>query len=418
MRGGAALLQGLALCGRCGRGLRVYYSGRTSTPGYHCAGSVLANGRAEWCLRVGGRRIDEAVAAAFLAALAPAGLDAALQAAEQLQADHDAALAQWRRELERARYEAQRAERRYRAVDPDNRLVARGLEAEWEKSLAALGAAEEELARREHQRPRILSAEERKHILSLGDDLERVWSAPTTTARDHKELLRTLLEDIIVDVDRDKHQAHLVLRWRGGLLSDLMVPLRHSRQAAIRTDEETVDLVRRLATHYPDAVIAGILSRQGRKTATGRRFTTSRVCNLRAHWKIPRFKPPPQTPEGELVSVKKAAKILGVARSSVHRWLNDGFIAGEQLTPGAPWRIRMTDELRTRFVEQAPDSYVPMLDAIRILGVSRQTVLHRVKRGELQALHVRRGRRQGLRIRVPDALPGLFDPPPSGGGAV
>jgi DNA invertase Pin-like site-specific DNA recombinase len=411
VREGTALLQGIATCGRCGRGLRVYYSGRHSAPGYHCAGNTIVNGRGEWCLRVGGRQIDEAVVAAFLASLEPAALEASLAAAEQLESDRSAALDQRKREVERARYEAQRAERRYQAVDPDNRLVARGLEAEWEKCLRALEEAESELARREREHPLRVSPQERQALLALGTDLEAVWRAPTTTDRDRKELLRTLLEEVIVAVDREQQQAHLTLRWRGGLLSELDVSLPRSRPAPVRTDEQTVELVRRLAAHYPDAVIAGILNRQGRETATGKRFTTNRVCSLRTHWGIPRFERPPKkpTPEGELVAVQRAAEILGVAPSTVHRWLNDGFIAGEQLTAGAPWRIRINDELRSRFIEQAPDGFVPMLEATRILGVSRQTVLQRVKRGELQAVHVRCGRRKGLRIKVPDALPRLFD---------
>lgn len=115
------------------------------------------------------------------------------------------------------------------------------------------------------------------------------------------------------------------------------------------------------------------------------------------------------------MTVEQAAQILGVAPSTVHRWLNDGFIAGEQITAGAPWRIRMSDELRACFVEQAPSGYVPMLDATRLLGVSRQTVLQRVKRGELHAIHVRCGRRKGLKIKVPDTLGELFDRCPTEG---
>ena len=109
------------------------------------------------------------------------------------------------------------------------------------------------------------------------------------------------------------------------------------------------------------------------------------------------------------MTVAGAAKILGMAPSTVHRWLNEGVIAGEQLTPGAPWRIRVTEDLRSRFVETAPAGYVSMLKATHLLGVSRQTVLQRVKRGELKAVHVRLGRQKGLRIQVPEALPGLFD---------
>jgi predicted site-specific integrase-resolvase len=106
--------------------------------------------------------------------------------------------------------------------------------------------------------------------------------------------------------------------------------------------------------------------------------------------------------------VADAAKELGVAPSTLHRWLGDGFIAGEQLTPGAPWRIRLTDEVRNLFVDAAPDGWLAMLEATMALGVSRQTVMHRVKRGELRAIHVRSGRRKGLRIEVPRPQDGLF----------
>jgi DNA invertase Pin-like site-specific DNA recombinase len=418
VREGTALLQGIATCGHCGRRLSVYYSGRHSTPGYHCPGDRIVNGKGEYCLRVGGLQIDTAVATTFLAALAPAGMDASLRAAQELQADRDAVLAQRKDDVERACYEAHRAERRYRAVDPLNRLVARGLEAEWEKCLQALDVAQAELARCARQQPRPFSAEDRKAVLSLGSNLEQVWSAPTTMDRDRKELLRTLLQEVAVTLDKDQQQAHLTLRWHGGLLSDLEVSLRRSRPAPIRTDEETLTLMRRLAAHYSDAVIAGILNRQGRTTATGMRFTPDRVCTLRNHWDIPRFEQTSEPADGEVVNVYEAAEILGVAPSTVHRWLNVGFIAAEQITPGAPWRIRITDDLRSRFLEQAPEGYLPMLEATRILGVSRQTVLQRVKRHELDAVHVRCGRRKGLRIKVPTALPSLFDSQPTDGGVV
>ncbi len=416
VREGAALLQGIASCGQCGRRLRVFYSGRNSSPGYYCAGSDIVNGRGSNCMRVGGLQIDRAVAGALIEALTLAGLEASLAAAEQLEADHDAVVAHFRRDVERARYEVQRAERRYRAVDPEHRLVARGLEAEWEQCLGALEAAEQELARREQQRPPALIAEQRSSIRSLGQDLERVWSAPTTTDRDRKELLRTLLEEVLITISREEERATLTLRWRGGLIHHLEVPLPHSRPAPIRTEEETIELVRRLATHYPDAMIAGILNRQERRTATGMRFTANRVSSLRNHWGIPCFQPPAHEPEGELLTVDQTAQRLGVAASTVHRWLNDGFIAGEQLTPGAPWRIRFSDELRSRFVEETPEGYVSMPEATRLLGVSRQTVLHHVKAGRLEAVHVRTGRRKGLRIKILDMAPGLFDESHSDGG--
>jgi transposase len=410
VREGAALLQGLATCGHCGRKLHTHYRGRTQTPGYHCANKDLVNGRGVYCLNVGGVQIDAAVANAFLGAVAPAGLAASLRAAELLQADHDGALAQWRLAVERADYEVQRAERRYRAVDPDNRLVARGLETQWEQSLRALEQARSELVRREQLRPQQLTQEQREHVLAMGRDLQRLWNAPSTSLRDKKELLRTLLEEVGVSVYREQYRALLKLRWRGGLLIECDVSLPRSRPAAVRTDEDTIGLVRRLALHHDDAMIAGILNRQERTTAYGLSFTQSLVGNLRRSWGIPRYERPDHPAAGELLSIRQAAKTLGIAASTLHRWINDGFIAGEQVTPGAPWRIRVNEALRRRLVEDAPSGYLAMIDATKRLGVTRQTVLQRVKRGELDAVLVCYGRRKGLRIKVLDEQPGLFDP--------
>lgn len=415
VREGAALLQGLARCGHCGRRLRVYYSGKNSTPGYHCPGQELVNGRGTYCLRVGGVRIDQTVSKIFLMAIGPEAIEAAVEAADRLEQGHDQALSQWRLEVERARYESGRAERRYRAVEPENRLVGRTLETEWNRSLRELAAAEAELERRQKVTAQPLSSEERAQLETFGADVERVWEAPTTTDRDRKELLQTLLEEVLVSVDRAEDQAQLTLRWRGGAFTELKVDLKRHRKATVRTDEDTIELLRRLAVHYPDALIAGILNRQGRRTARGLRFNASRVSSLRTHWKIPCYQPPAEPPEGKLATVAETAEILGVAPSTVHRWLNDGFIAGEQITPGAPWRIRINDDLQSKFVEQAPAGWLPMLEAAKALGVSRQTVLQRVKRGELQAVHVRSGRRKGLRINVLESQTTLFDGLPETG---
>ena len=211
-------------------------------------------------MSVGGQAIDAAVTAAFLAALAPAAMDACL--AGRPLSSRPATTPPWistGRQVEQARYHAARAERRYRAVDPDNRLVARGLETEWETALRELADAEAELTRRETARPENPTSSRRKQaILALGGDLGQVWDAPTTTDKDRKQLLRTLLEEVNITLHRDDPGPHadLVLRWKGGAISELTVPLRR-RQPKIRTDEDTIDLIRRLAVHYPDAKIAG-----------------------------------------------------------------------------------------------------------------------------------------------------------------
>jgi hypothetical protein len=255
----------------------------------------------------------------------------------------------------------------------------------------------------------VLSKDERDRLLALGPDLATVWHAATTMPRDRKELLRALLEEVIVKIERDKAAAHLTLRWKGGALGEIDLALPRSRPATIRTAEDTVALVRRLAVHYPDTVIAGILNTQDRTTARGHRFEGNRVGNLRRHWNIPCFEAGPPSTEGELASIKKAAVVLGVAPSTLHRWLNDGIIPGEQLTPGAPWRIRLTDDLIARFSETAGEGFVTMHEATRKLGVSRQTVLQRVKRGELEVVHVTKGRKKGIRIKLITRQSELFE---------
>ena len=421
VREGCALLQGLATCGTCGRKLAVYYDGpHKATPGYYCTGTgQLVEGRGTRHLRVGGAAIDAAVAQAFLAALAPAALQACVAAAETLEHGHDTALSQWRRQVEVARYQA--AERRYLAVDPDNRLVARGLETDWEHALAALAAAENDLARQETVRPKTLTSDERAAITNLGGNLDAVWNAPTTTDKDRKQLLHTLLDEVNITIERDQTggQGRLILRWKGEATTDLDMTIKRS-PPKIRTDEDTIELVRRLALHYPDATIAGILNRQGRRSARGLTFTGGRVQGLRHHWQIPCHHPPEhdQAAEGELFTIADAANQLGLAPSTLHRWLSDGFITGEQVTPGAPWQIRLSEQVRNLFTDTAPHGWLATLEATMAYGVSRQTLMQRVKRGELQAIHVRTGRRKGLRFQPPTPQNRLFEPQQSAQGAV
>ena len=197
------------------------------------------------------------------------------------------------------------------------------------------------------------------------------WSAPTTTDKDRKQLLRSLLEEVNIAVHRDHTDAHaeLLLRWKGGAITDLSVPIKRKPINRLRTAEDTVDLVRRLAAHYPDAMIAHILNRQGRRTARGLSFTAGRVQSLRHHYEIPCHNPADDPTEGEPLTVADAATQLGLAASTLHRWLADGFITGEQLTPAAPWRIRLTDDIRALFVDDAPNGWLAMLEATLAYGV-------------------------------------------------
>jgi len=207
---------------------------------------------------------------------------------------------------------------------------------------------------------------------------------------------------VIVTAHHDERRADIEVHWEGGARTELSVPLRvPGPLQQDRTADDTIELIRRLAEHHTDRQIAGILGRQGLRTGTGLQLTQSRVRGIRKRAGIPAA--PPVDPAGELLTIEQAISELGVSTHTIRRWINTGLLPAEQTTPGAPWRIRLTNEIRARFVPDIPDGYVPLAEAARRLGCARQTVLHKVQRGELHAIHVTNGQRKGLRIKVPDA---------------
>lgn len=406
-REGSALLQGLLRCGRCGRKMQVAYSGSDGrSVRYACVRGHMFHGTDSACQTLGGGRLDKAIAAMFLQAVTPAGVAATTGAIAELTEQHDARLAGQRLTLERATLEAGRAQRQFDACEPENRLVARTLEHRLEQALAGVEREQRALAALEHARPAPLTEHERRVLGGLARDLPRLWSAKTTSARDRKELLRTLVGEIVVTVHRPENIADVEVFWEGGARSQLSVRLVRRGGESLRIDEDTIELIGRLAAHHPDRQIAAVLNRQGRQTGTGLPFTASRVRHVRQTNAIPAA--PPPDPDDETVTIDHAANELGVSTSTIRRWLREGLLPGEQVTPIAPWRIRLTDEVRQQFVPDVPDGFVALDEAARRLGVARQTVLHKVQRGELAAVHVTTGRRKGLRIQVSATDAGLF----------
>ena len=194
------------------------------------------------------------------------------------------------------------------------------------------------------------------------------------------------------------------------------MPMPASGKHGRTTSEDTLALIRRLALRYDDTTIAQILGQQNRRTATGLPFRKGHVRELRAYHGIPGYQPPPDnvTPscqDAAVVSIGEAARQLGVSSATIYRWLCDGFVTGEQLTPGAPWQIRVGQQLRDMVRRRAPDGWLPLSQAASHLGVARQTVLNKVQRGELNAVYLAQGRRKGLRIQVGCGQAGLFDTP-------
>ena len=228
----------------------------------------------------------------------------------------------------------------FAASQPENRLVARTLENKLEAALADVAREQRALAVLEHARPAPLTDAERQALARLARDLPRLWAAKTTTDRDRKELLRrALIGEIIVTVRRPENIAEVELFWEGGARSVLSIKLIRRGGESIRTSEGTIALIARLAAHHPDQQIASILNRQGRRTGTGMPFTATRVKGVRQRAGIPTA--PPPDPDSETVSIERAAAQLNASTATVRRWLREGLLPGEQVTPTAPWRIRL-----------------------------------------------------------------------------
>ncbi len=193
--------------------------------------------------------------------------------------------------MERARYEADRALRQYDNVEPENRLVARTLERALEDKLAAVRKAEADLHAQQARRPVTLTAEELAWITSAGADLRAVFDAPTTTTVERKQLIRAVIDEIVLTANTGTRQADLRIIWQGDATTELTMPMTKHGGHTRTTDEDTVALVRRLAQHYDDKTIAAVLSTQRRRTATGLSWTKTRVHSLRVSRGIPAHQP-------------------------------------------------------------------------------------------------------------------------------
>ena len=351
IRRGEALLAGLLRCGHCGRNLHVAYSGKGGNTGrYHCRGSSVNHGGAP-CISFGGMRVDRAISAEIITRLQPLGIEAALAAEEAQGQAHDDKRRQLELSLEQARYEAARARRQYDAVDPDNRLVAGELEARWNARLGDVAMLEDEIRRHDASASsRFAGIADHARLMTLGADLERAWSSPGATSATKKQIIRTLIDEIIVRVEGEK--IDLVLRWQGGEHSALSLRKNRCGQHRWSTERDVVDLTRALARLMPDKLIAATLNRAGKTTGRGNGWTKSRVCSLRNHHRIDVYREGERQERGEL-TLDEAATVLALSPSSVRRLIQDGHLAAQQFCKGAPWIIRADDLDREEVIQAA-----------------------------------------------------------------
>ena len=400
VREGSALLQGLARCGKCGRSMSPAYhgKGKKSYPYYICNVAYRSLAQSKYyCQNIGGRRVDLAVSDAFLKALAPSAANIHLKALQQLQHQEDAALEQLELQRERAQYEAERAFRQFDAVEPENRLVARTLEKQWNDSLSRVEEVKARIRQHKKTSHDRLSKSEEDELQRLAHNLPGIWDAPTTTDKDRKRLLRLAIEE--VQLKKQDRQVSVKIIWIGGALTEQVVQLPKLRSSRY-TSLDVIELIRQLAQKFTDNQIARILIRQRRKTATGLTFNAAKIRSLRWNYGIPCYRKPKEV-QPKTYTAEQAAERLQVSVPTIYSWLKAGFIKGEQITAGAPWEILLTDEeIRRLTAQDAPEGWLSVSEAARELGVSKQTVHNWVKSKKLEYIYVSKGKKKGLKVLI------------------
>jgi DNA invertase Pin-like site-specific DNA recombinase len=337
---GAALLAGLLRCRRCGQKLTVQYTGaKHDIPRYACTRGRLDYGEPS-CIAFGGLRVDDAVEAALLALVRPAALQAAQAAEAQAAARRDEAREALTRDLEAARYAADRAFRQYDAADPANRLVAGELEARWNRALTHVAELEQRIAGQDAAAPpRAVTAP--ASFAALAEDLRAVWSAPTTDVRLKKRIVRTVIQEAVADLDGQTAEIVILIHWVGGAHTEHRLPRRRRGQRN-STPADIVEAVRGLALVMKDHHIAGFLSRNGLKTGNGNRWTRERVAALRSHHRIPVYRPAEDGLEPWL-TLSDAAVLVGVAARTLRLAAERGEIEAAHPLADGPWLFRRAD---------------------------------------------------------------------------
>jgi DNA invertase Pin-like site-specific DNA recombinase len=336
-KGGGALLSGLLRCGRCGRQMLVQYSGTTGrVPRYGCHGGRENRGSAS-CLSLGAWRVDQAVAEEVLVAMQPAGTQASLLALEQLAHGQHEKSAALTLALERARYEASRAQRQYEAVDPENRLVAGELEKRWNSALARVTELEQQLHTIGKQET-VVTAEQKEQLLHLGQRLEEAWNHPAAPPELKKRILRTVLHEIVINHTEDNRAHLLVLHWQGGVHTELRVQRNRSGHHRRVTDINVIELVRELSKVCIDSTIAATLNRLGYRTGTGKTWRAHSVSSLRYTHRLPNY-----IKGREWLTVEQTAAALNVSETVIRRLIKQRILPANQVIESTPWIIARDD---------------------------------------------------------------------------
>lgn len=344
-RGGRALLSGMMTCGRCGKRLSVVYTGNPqSRPVYRCQhANILGRPR---CMNFSGPRVEAAIAQELLRVVEPMAIEAAFEAERmhrEQQQDRHRILAL---ELEQARYEARLAERRYAACDPDNRLIAAQLEKSWEQALQRVKELE---ARQFDEQPKAIEVAP-DAFANLAGELSAAWNAPTVSMRARQQLLRTLITDIVANVDDETREVILTIHWRGGQHSELRVRKPRTGEHGRTTAEDALEVVRSMAGRWSDEHIAATLNRMGLTTGQGNTWTAERVYTARRVHGIRAYRSAEKG--GAWLTLREAAKALEVSSHVIRQLIATSILPAVQVVRGAPYQIR-TDDLASPAVKAA-----------------------------------------------------------------
>ena len=330
---GEALLAGLIRCRRCGRKLTLRYTGtRHDIPRYSCWRGWLDGGEPR-CIAFGGLRVDDAIEEALLGVVSPGAVAAAAAAQAETSKRRDQVHDALMRDLEAARYAADRAFRQSDAADPANRMVAGELEARWNRALVTVAGVEAKIAAHDRTVPQQVVAP--ISLADLAADLKSVWSAPTTDARLKKRIVRTVIHEVVADIDDNAAEIVLVIHWMGDIHTELRLPRRRRGQRN-STSADIIAAVRQLVLIASDDLIAGILTRNGLLTGNGNRWTRERVTAMRSNYRIPVHRSAPDGAE-LYMNLSQAAKFVGIAPKTLRTAAQAGEIDAIHPLPDGPW---------------------------------------------------------------------------------
>lgn len=393
VREGTALCQGIIVCAGCGRAMSTRYRGGRGY--YECARSRADHTTTEACRSVRADVVDTAVASRLLEALEPEQVALALAAADEVADRRARSVRAAELTVERARYQADRAERALDAVEPENRLVARTLESRFETRLSALAEAEATLAAAHADTG---PTPPRQQLEALAADLPALWAAETTSDRDRKRLLRTLIADITLLREAERSRLRIGIRWHSGAAHELSVARPGRVYQQRRTDPAATRLARQLGPTMNNAELAAALNDAGHTTATGRAFDRVAAGNLRYYHRIPS---PGLLQRGEL-TVSGVATRLNVTNNTVHYWITRGLLPARRCHDGR-WAIPFTDDVaeacRVRIANsrhlprQNPDTPARQPHELSVnqlaqrLDISSNVVYYWLQHGHVEARH-------------------------------